>query len=158
VNHTITLRPTTVEDLNTLFQFQTDEEAIHIAAFTPKDPTDKPAYIAKYTKLLSDPTINNQTIIVNGVIAGSVAKFVLNGHAEITYWIDKPFWNKGIATTALQQFLLLEHTRPIFASAAFDNTGSQRVLEKCGFIQIGKDKGFANARQTEIEEIIYQLA
>jgi [ribosomal protein S5]-alanine N-acetyltransferase len=59
---------------------------------------------------------------------------------------------------ALKNFLKLELTRPIFGRVAFDNKGSQRVLEKCGFIKIGTDKGFANARQAEIEEYIYNLS
>jgi len=53
--------------------------------------------------------------------------------------------------------LLLEINRPIFGRVAFDNYGSQKVLEKCGFIKVGKDKGSANARQKEIEEFIYKL-
>lgn len=153
----IILRPTTVTDLEKLFVIQLNEEANHIAAFTSKDATDKAAYLQKFTKLLNDPTINNQTIIVNSNIVGSIAKFEMRGHAEITYWIDKPFWNKGVATVALKKFLAIEKTRPIFASAAFDNIGSQKVLEKAGFIKIGTDRGFAHARQAEIEEFIYQL-
>jgi RimJ/RimL family protein N-acetyltransferase len=35
--------------------------------------------------------------------------------------------------------------------------GSQRVLQKCGFTLIAKEKGFANARNMEIEEFVYQL-
>lgn len=101
--------------------------------------------------------MNNQTIIADTVIVGSIAKFVLEGDAEITYWIDKAFWGKGIATTALKNFLKIEKTRPIFGRVAFDNMGSQKVLEKCGFVKIGTDKGFANARQMEIEEFIYRL-
>jgi [ribosomal protein S5]-alanine N-acetyltransferase len=54
--------------------------------------------------------------------------------------------------------LTIENTRPVFGRVAFDNFGSQKVLEKCGFVKIGTDKGFANARQTEIEEFIYRLA
>jgi RimJ/RimL family protein N-acetyltransferase len=153
----IILRPTTVSDLDLLFTFQLDKEANYLAAFTSKDPTDKAAYLTKYTKLLSDPTINNQTILIGDVIAGSIAKFVLEGKAEITYWIDKKFWGKGIATAALKLFLGLEKTRPLIGRTAFDNTGSQRVLEKCGFLKIGEDKGFANARQTETVEFIYRL-
>lgn len=154
----VTLRPTQVPDLELLFQFQLDKEAIHLAAFTPKDPTDKKAYIEKFTKLLHDPTIHMQTILVDETIAGSIAKFLMEGDAEITYWLDKRFWGAGVGTTALTHFLTLEHTRPIFARVAFDNFGSQRVLEKSGFIKMGKDKGFANARQAEIEEFIYKLA
>ena len=76
---------------------------------------------------------------------------------EITYWIGKDFWGKGIATDALKQFLEIEKTRPIYGRVAFDNLGSKRVLEKCGFEQIGTDKGFANARGKEIVEFIYKL-
>lgn len=153
----IILRKTEIADLENLFIFQLDHEANYLAAFTSKDPTDKEAYLQKYTKLVNDPAINNQTIIVNNIIAGSVAKFEIEGDAEITYWIDKKFWGRGVATKALTHFLTIENARPIFARVAFDNYGSQKVLEKCGFVKIGADKGFANARQAEIEEFIYKL-
>jgi hypothetical protein len=58
----ITLAKTQKEDLHTLFQFQTDKEGIYLAAFTPKDPFDKNAYLEKYSKLLDDPAINMYTI------------------------------------------------------------------------------------------------
>lgn len=154
----IRLRRTEVTDLDTLFQFQLDKEGGYLAAFMPKDPTDKTAYLAKHTKLLSDPTVNNQTIIIDNVIVGSVAKFVMEGDSEITYWLDRKFWGQGIATKALKNFLDIETTRPIFGRVAFDNFGSQKVLEKCGFVKIGSEKGFANARQTEVEEYIYKLS
>ncbi|GAB4093795.1 GNAT family N-acetyltransferase [Flaviaesturariibacter terrae] len=153
----ITLTKTTAGDLETLFQFQCDEEAGYLAAFIAKDPADKAAYLEKYTPFLSDPTIRMRTIRVNKVIAGSLAKFMIGNEAGITYWIDRKFWGRGIATAALKQFLETERTRPLFGHVAFDNYGSQKVLEKCGFQRIGSDKGFANARQAEIEEYIYRL-
>ncbi|MCF3110466.1 GNAT family N-acetyltransferase [Niabella sp. CC-SYL272] len=157
ITDNIRLQPTVIADLERFFTFQLDKEAIHLAAFTPKDPTDKTAYLTKYSKLLNEPTVHMRTILVDNVIAGSISKFEIEGEAEITYWIDRNFWGKGIGTTALQQFLTLESMRPIFGRVAFDNFGSQRVLEKGGFVRIGKDKGFANARQAEIEEFIYKL-
>jgi ribosomal-protein-alanine N-acetyltransferase len=153
----IIMRKTVADDLAIFFTFQLDEEANYLAAFTAKDPTDRAAYLEKYTKLLNDPTINMMTIMVDDVIAGSMAKFEMEGDAEVTYWIDKKFWGKGIATKALKNFLTLENARPLFGRMAFDNFGSQKVLEKCGFVKIGQDKGFANARQIEIEEYIYKL-
>lgn len=156
-NH-ITLIKTEEEDLHAFFQFQLDQEANYLAAFTAKDPTDKTAYIEKYTKHLADPTIHMRTIKVNGEIAGSIAKFVMENEAGITYWLDRKFWGQGIATAALQDFLKIEPIRPIYGRVAFDNYGSQRVLEKCGFVKIGKETGFANARQAEIEEYIYKLS
>ncbi|MGY3201486.1 GNAT family N-acetyltransferase [Streptomyces sp. TE5632] len=43
------------------------------------------------------------------------------------------------------------------ARAAADNTGSVRVLEKCGFEVVGEDRGFANARGAEIDELVLRL-
>lgn len=157
-NNKIILTETKIEDLNLFFEFQTDKEAIYLAAFTSKDPNDKTAYIEKMSRHLADPSINNKTILVNNEIAGSIAKFILEGEAEITYWIDRKFWGQGIGTTALKEFLKVELTRPLYARVAFDNYGSQKVLERCGFVKTGKDKGFANARQEEIEEFIYKLS
>lgn len=156
-NTQLKLRPSKKSDLEFFFQFQLDKEATYLAAFTPKDPTDKKAYLEKYSKHMDDPTINMQTILVGGTIVGSIAKFEIEGDTEITYWIDRNFWGKGIATAALKTLLTIENSRPIFGRVAFDNFGSQKVLENCGFIKISTDKGFANARQTEIEEFIYKL-
>jgi RimJ/RimL family protein N-acetyltransferase len=155
---TVTLRPSVAADLEFFFRFQLDEEARYLAAFTPKDYADKDAYVERFTKFLRDPTINTQTVLVDEAIVGSIAKFEMEGEAEITYWLDRACWGNGIATVALTAFLALENARPLFGRVAFDNRGSQRVLEKCGFVQIGTDKGFANARQTEVAEIIYKLA
>src|SRR5207253_8712496 len=47
--------------------------------------------------------------------------------------------------------------RPIFARAARDNIGSIRVLQKCGFKIIGKNKDFANGRGEDTEEYILRL-
>ena len=154
----ISLRATEISDLDILFQFQLDKEGVFLAAFMPANYTNKIAYIEKYTKLINDPTLNNQTIIFDNNIVGSIAKFVMQGDTEITYWIDRKFWGQGIATNALKLFLQIEQTRPIFGRVAFDNFGSQKVLEKNGFMKTGTDKGFASARQTEIEESIYKLS
>lgn len=158
ITSTISLTETVEEDLEAFFYFQLDSEANYLAAFTAKDPTNKAAYIEKYTTHLADPTIRMRTIKMGGVIVGSIAKFEIENEAGITYWIDKPFWGRGIATTALANFLLIEQARPIYGYVAFDNYGSQKVLEKCGFVKIGTDKGFANARQADIDEFIYKLS
>jgi RimJ/RimL family protein N-acetyltransferase len=157
-NKNIQLTKTEKDDLHVLFQFQLNKEANYLAAFTAKDMNDEIAYIEKYTKFLTDPSINMKTLRVGNEIVGSIAKYVMENDAEITYWIDRKFWGQGIATSALKEFLTIEQTRPIYGRAAFDNYGSHKVLEKCRFIKIGMDKGFANARQTEIEEYIYKLA
>ena len=158
IKNKIELAKTTEKDLETLFIFQLDEDANYLAAFTSKDPTDKSAYMKKWKKLINDKSLSVQTILLDGNIAGSLVRFEMEGKPEITYWIGKEFWGRGVATSALKIFLKIETVRPLYARAAFDNFGSQKVLEKCGFKKIGTDKGFANARKREINEIIFELA
>jgi [ribosomal protein S5]-alanine N-acetyltransferase len=157
-NYTIILSKTIEDDLKTLYQIQIDKEANYMAAFTSLESAQENMYIAKYSKFLNEPTINLQTIKVGEQIIGSISKFEMNNENEITYWIDKNFWSKGITSSALALFLQSEYARPIYGRTAFDNIASQKVLEKCGFTKIGTDKGFAHARQIEIEEYIYKLA
>lgn len=153
----IKLRPSVAEDINNFFEYQLDPEANYLAAFTAKDSTDKTAYLEKYTKLLYNPTVNMQTIVVDSNVVGTVTKFEINDEAEVAFWIDKPFWGQGIATKALKMFLDIETKRPIWGHTAFDNIGSQKILEQCGFVKTGTEKSFASARQAEIEEFIYKL-
>jgi RimJ/RimL family protein N-acetyltransferase len=154
---TIELRDVLSSDLELFFQFQLDDEANFMAAFTSKNPSDKEAFVNHWSKRLSDTTIINKTILFNGNVAGSIAKFMMDGNNEMTYWIGKEFWGKGIATKALQLFLNEIPDRPLFARTAVDNVGSSRVLEKNGFKIVGRDKGFSNARRKEVEEYIFKL-
>ncbi|AII53590.1 GNAT family N-acetyltransferase [Hymenobacter sp. APR13] len=153
----VQLRPTQEADLPHLFTFQLDAEACRLAAFVPAENADQTAYLAKFRRFLLNPTIHMQSILVDGELAGSISKSEIEGDAEITYWLDRSFWGRGVATAALRQFLELEPARPLHGRVAFDNLGSRKVLENCGFVQIGTDKGFAPARQMEVEEVIYQL-
>lgn len=153
----IVLTKTTVEDLETLFVFQTNKKGIWMAAFTPENPDDKEFYMKKWTGIVQNPDIHMQTIRFENKIIGSVAHFELFGETNVSYWIDQPYWGKGLATESLKMFLRDAVTRPLFARVAYDNYGSQKVLEKCGFKITGTDKGFANARKMEIEEFIYKL-
>ncbi len=154
----LSLRRSIPTDLEIFYLNQTDEEANHMAAFTPKDPFNKKAYLEKWTKLLDREDIHMQTITVKDQVIGCVVKFVMEGDAEITYAISKEFWGQGITSEALKEFLKIEKGRPIFGRVTFDNYASQKVLEKAGFEKIGIDRGFANARNKEIEESIYRLS
>jgi RimJ/RimL family protein N-acetyltransferase len=53
--------------------------------------------------------------------------------------------------------LAVDPTRPLRARVASDNVASRRVLEKCGFRVIATDRGFAEARAAEIEELVLRL-
>lgn len=144
-------------DLPLLFAFQLDPEANRMAAFTPRDPADRAAFVAHWAKIRRDPTILMRTIVDEGRVAGSVGSVVLDGKRQVTYWLGREFWGRGVATRALRALLEIDATRPIHASAAADNLASLRVLEKCGFRVVGRGRGFANARGEEIDEVFLQL-
>jgi len=155
----VVLRDVAGGDLPVFFQQQLDPVANQRAAFTAKDPSDRDAFAAKWTKILCDDTITKKTILFEGHVAGSVVSFVApwSGKPEVTYWLGREYWGQGIATRALAEFLKQVKTRPLYARAARDNVASIRVLEKCGFMISGHDRAFANGRGEEIEEFILEL-
>jgi RimJ/RimL family protein N-acetyltransferase len=155
----VLLRDVTEGDLPIFFNQQLDPAANRMAAFTAKDPADSAAFTAKWAKILGDKSSTNRTILFGGQVAGSIGAFVApwSGQREVTYWIGREFWGKGIATKALAVFLSAVTARPLYARAAKDNIASLRVLEKCGFTITGYERGFANARGEEVEEVVLEL-
>ncbi|WP_047983703.1 GNAT family N-acetyltransferase [Ornithinibacillus californiensis] len=153
----VSLRDIEESDLPIFYSHQTDRDANYIAAFTAKDPLDKEAFLGHWKKIMASDTVIIRTILKENTVVGHIAKFEMFGEPEITYWLGKEYWGQGITTLALTMFLEVVTIRPLFARAAKDNIASLRVLRKCGFNMISEDKGFANARGTEIEEYVLKL-
>mgnify|MGYP001300107192 CR=1 FL=1 len=153
----VKLRKVRDDDLPIFFEYFRDPEAVRMAAFTSKDPDDRAAFDAHWSRIRAADDILNRTIEVDDRVAGSVSSYVMDGDTEVTYWLGREFWGRGIATGALVAFLKEQTTRPIYARAAKDNIGSLRVLQKCGFAIIGEDRGYANGRGEEIEEYVLAL-
>jgi RimJ/RimL family protein N-acetyltransferase len=154
----IALRNVEDADLDALFDQMRDPEAVHMAAFTAEDPNDRAAFDAHMRRVRTSPENLLRAVTLDKEFIGTIASFVIDGDTEVTYWIDRRYWGRGIATRALELLLELETTRPLHARAASDNPGSLRVLEKVGFVPIGTEMSFANARGDEIEETILLLA
>ena len=91
----IELKKTTKEDLETLFIFQTNNVGIRMAAFTSENPSDKEAYLKKWTAIVDNPKINMQTIRLESKIVGSVIHFDIMKETNVSYWIDQKYWGKG---------------------------------------------------------------
>ena len=105
--------------------------------YTEKDAED-------YINAMLSSDKNNTfafTIVCDGVAVGSIGAFRgVNVHrltAELGYYISEEYWNKGVATQAVN--LLCEYVFNnsdivrIFAEPFADNAASCRVLEKAGF-------------------------
>jgi len=157
INLNIELRETTADDLPIFFEQELDPVAIEMAAFTAKDPSDRQAFDAHWAKVMADQGITLRTILCDGQVAGSVVCHSWDGEPELSYWIGKEFWGKGVATRALALFLELLTTRPLLARVAKDNLASIRVLEKNGFELAGEGVWFSNARGKDVEELAYKL-
>jgi RimJ/RimL family protein N-acetyltransferase len=155
----VALRPVDDVDLDVLFELMRDPESVRMAAFTAKDPDDREAFDAHMAKVRAAPDVTMRAITREGRLVGSIAGFVVDGDTEVTYWIDRSVWGRGVATSALSQFLqVLTTRRPVYARSAGDNDGSLAVLRKAGFRPIGTEVSYAPGRGAEIEEAVLRLA
>ena len=151
------LREVRDEDLAILFEQWADPVAMRMAAFTAPEHMDRDAFERRWSRLRADETVINRAIVVDAEVAGTIGSWGESGEREVTYWIGRSYWGKGIATCALNAFLTVDSSRPLHARVAYDNVASRRVLEKCGFRVVGTDRGFAEARSREIEEVVLRL-
>jgi RimJ/RimL family protein N-acetyltransferase len=153
----IVLREIRDEDLDIIFDQMRDPVAVRMAAFTADDPDDRAEFDAHMHKLRTRPDINVRAITVGGELVGTIGSFAAGDDTEITYWLDRAWWGRGIATEAVRRHLATVPVRPIKARAASDNAGSLSVLRKVGFRKIGTEVAYANQRGERIEETVLLL-
>ncbi|WP_410652501.1 GNAT family N-acetyltransferase [Amycolatopsis sp. cmx-4-54] len=153
----VALRSVEDSDLDALFEQTRDPEPVRMAAFIARDPDDREAFDLHIARLRSSQDIILRAVTGDGRFLGTIGSFFVEGDAEITYWIDRSVWGRGVASRALALFLDTVEVRPLYARAASDNHGSLRVLQKAGFTVIGTENAYASARNAEIEETILRL-
>lgn len=153
----ITLRTLADEDLDALFIWESDPRAVEMAAFTRANPSDRRAFDAHYERVRSEPSNTLLAIEDDGEFVGTIGSYTMEGEREVTYWIAPARWGQGLASRALQAFLAVEQTRPLYGRVAEHNAASAKVLARAGFIEVGSDTGFAPGVGSEIVERIYRL-
>ena len=127
----IRLRDVEASDIEIFYEQQLDPEATTMAAFPARDSE---SHLAHWNKILKDSSCITRTIVASDQVAGNIGSWVQDEQREIGYWIGKAHWGRGVATSALEQFLQIVEDRPLYAWVARHNYGSLRVLEKCGFL------------------------
>jgi RimJ/RimL family protein N-acetyltransferase len=145
------------DDLDDLFRWESDLTGARMAAFTRADPADRAAFDAHYQRVRSNPDNTTLAIEADGLLAGMIASFTVEGDRELTYWVDPERWGRGIASMAVQAFIQHESQRPLFARAAAGNVGSSKVLLRNGFTKIGEETSWAVGRGEDVLEHIYRL-
>ena len=156
-NTDVSLRPVHDSDLPVFYRQMNDPEANRVAAFTSPKAAEWDLFAAHWNGLRTSPDVVVRTVLADGDVVGNVAVYGEPGEREVTYWIDRAYWGRGLATAALRGLLAEVPERPLYARAAADNAGSLRVLEKCGFRVTAAERGFAHARGEEIDEAVLML-
>lgn len=133
----VELKPVGVADAPIIFERwgRHPENFTYLTARVFAELSDAEAYIAG---LFSTPESSAFHILEpGGDVVGIVKATVLGHRAQVGYVVDRPFWGRGFATSAVQQLVaLLEASSSIsriWATCALDNRASARVLEKSGF-------------------------
>lgn len=104
-------------------------------------------------------------IVINKEACGGIGIHPQNDiykkNAELGYWLAEPYWGKGIATKAIAEMVRYAFANfdidRIFAKPFGSNAGSQRVLEKNGFILEGRFRKTIYKNGAYEDELVYGL-
>lgn len=153
----IELRELDDDDLDAVYEMMRDREAVTMAAFTAADPDDRATFDEWVERQRANPDASYLVVTERGGFAGTAAVFTIDGDREVSYWIARHAWGRGVATEALRLLVSREPIRPLFARVATHNTRSIAVLEKCGFTEVSRNVDYAPGVGREVEEIVYTL-
>ncbi len=125
-----------------------------MAAFPARDWD---AFMAHWRKILGDENVTIRTVLLADHVAGNIVCWERDGKRLVGYWIGKDYWGKGVATSALLEFVGVVKARPLYARVAKHNIASIRVLEKCGFTICGEQTESSDAPSDGVEEWVLKL-
>ena len=90
----------------------------------------------------SDPNKHPFAVELEGRLVACVSFWPYEPEGiEVGYWVGREYWGRGVGTAALQLMLDLPEfpgESDVYARVMLENTGSQRVLEHCGFSFLAK--------------------
>lgn len=168
----INLRDLTDKDDNLLVSYLNNENVVKfLSSRIPQPYTVDDAHWWIKTGSKAEATV--KAIEYKGTFCGVIGiyhqQFEYAHSAEIGYWLAEPFWQKGIASAAVNMFSeylfdsteLIRLVAPVFS----DNVASMKVLQKCGFVLEGvaekalykhgryyDEHRFAKVRDSEAQE------
>lgn len=142
----LVLRPLALSDAPTVVELAGDKE---VAATTRLIPHPYPPGLAETWIAALGPRyergegVSFAIVLKEGALIGSIG-IILNladHHAEMGYWIGKPYWNQGYCTEAAAAMLVYAfetlQLERVFANYFADNPASGRVMSKLGMTHEG---------------------
>lgn len=108
----------------------------------------------------------NLAIVVNGKVAGSIGmrpgKDVMRFVGEVTFWLGKRHWGKGVASAALETYIRYAFNqlgfRYLMAFHFHWGDDAGRVLKKNGFQRLGTLPNAGNKDREFVDVMLYGLA
>ncbi len=158
-----TLRSFAISDLDSLVQYANNEKiAMFMTDQFPHPYTAEKGknFIEFATK---DTPLHIFAIDIQGKACGGIGihpqSDVMCKNAELGYWLGEPFWGNGIITKAISEmveygFKTFDITR-IFARPYGTNIGSQKALEKAGFILEARFEKTICKNGEFLDELVY---
>ncbi len=140
------LRPFVVDDADRVEELVSDKE---IAATTLNIPHPYPKgggekWIATHPRAFAKDRGVTFAVTCEGELVGAISLQGMSRnhrHAELGYWIGKPYWGKGYATEAARAVISFAFDElnliRVHAHHMAHNAASGRVMEKCGMLREG---------------------
>ncbi len=153
----IELRDVDDDDLDAIFEMMRDPEAIALAALTTDEPDDRAAFDAWIARERADDRVSLLVVTESSGFAGTIAAFTVDGDREVSFWLARHAWGRGIATQALRLLVSHEAERPLFARCPAHNAPAIAVFEKNGFAELSRTPAFAPGLGRDVEVILYAL-
>ena len=103
------------------------------------DPRPPDVFFAHWAKIRADPTNFTRTIVADGEVVGDIVSWLDEDGREVGYWIGRE--SLGQAATRLRRSDSCSSRSRIARSrltSSAHNIGSQRVVEHCGFVRVGR--------------------
>ncbi|KAJ8549016.1 hypothetical protein K7X08_032723 [Anisodus acutangulus] len=139
----ISLRPIEISDIDHFMEWATDE---NVSQFCTWDTYTSKTQAFEFLNNIAIPHPYLRAICINNRAIGSISVTPNSGldscRAELGYVLAHKYWGKGIATRAVKMvtsvvFSEFPYLERLEALVDVDNIGSQRVLEKAGFLREG---------------------
>ena len=143
------LREVVEADLPVFYEYERDPEASAMAVFPSRE---REAFMAHWARTLANDSALTWTIVCDGEVAGNIGCWEADGRRLVGYWIGRAFWGRGLATQALAEVVGIVDARPLHADVVSTNVASIRVLEKCGFVEVGR-----HTADDGVEELVLEL-
>lgn len=153
----IELRDLEDDDLDAIFDMMRDPDAVALAAFTAADPDDRAAFDGWIARERTTEGVVYGIVTERGGFAGTAAIFSVDGDREVSVWLARHAWGRGVASEALRLIVSREGERPLYARTAAHNGAAIAVLERNGFTEVSRNTVFAPGLGRDVEELVFTL-